>query len=88
MENNNFTLELGYGLISLVDNNDPVLLDGITNLRKLKSQIPRIHIMDNMTLEPFQICLNGEKYNLRNNDDYVSEVLNIILLFVEKQPES
>ena len=53
-----FLLELGYQLLPLVDRDNSELLDGISNLRKQKPYIPKLRIVDNMTLEPFEISLN------------------------------
>ena len=41
-------LELGYELLSLVNKEHGTLLDGITKLRELHPEIPKIRIMDNM----------------------------------------
>ena len=57
------SLELGYGLIPLVDKDQGAeLLDRITRIRREKALdlglvVPRIRIIDNMRLEPSQYCL-------------------------------
>ena len=84
-----FVLELGYELLSLVDrDNHPELLDGILNLRKQKPYIPKIRIMDNITLEPFEISLNKERSILNKEENLTSQILTIIENFVEKHSES
>ena len=56
------SLELGYGLIPLVDKEQGAeLLDRITRIRRetaleLGLVVPRIRIIDNMRLEPSQYC--------------------------------
>lgn len=83
-----FVLELGYELLSLVDrDNHPGLLDGILNLRKQKPYIPKIRIMDNITLEPFEISLNKERSILNKEENLTSQILTIIENFVEKHSE-
>lgn len=83
-----FVLELGYELLSLVDrDNHPELLDGILNLRKQKPYIPKIRIMDNITLEPFEISLNKERSILNKEENLTSQILTIIENFVEKHSE-
>ena len=83
-----FVLELGYELLSLVDRDHPELLDGILNLRKQKPYIPKIRIMDNITLEPFEISLNKERSILNKEENLTSQILTIIENFVEKHSES
>ncbi|RKX87029.1 MAG: EscV/YscV/HrcV family type III secretion system export apparatus protein, partial [Spirochaetes bacterium] len=57
------SLELGYGLIPLVDKDQGAeLLDRITRIRReaaldLGLVVPRIRIIDNMRLEPSEYCL-------------------------------
>jgi flagellar biosynthesis protein FlhA len=57
------SLELGYGLIPLVDqDNGAELLDRLTRIRReaaldLGLVVPRIRIIDNMRLEPSEYCL-------------------------------
>jgi flagellar biosynthesis protein FlhA len=57
------SLELGYGLIPLVDKDQGAeLLDRITRIRKetaldIGLVVPRIRIIDNMRLEPSEYCL-------------------------------
>ncbi len=57
------SLELGYGLIPLVDKDQGAeLLDRITRIRREKALdlglvVPRIRIIDNMRLEPSEYCL-------------------------------
>ncbi len=57
------SLELGYGLIPLVDKDQGAeLLDRITRIRREKALdlglvVPRIRIIDNMRLEPAEYCL-------------------------------
>ena len=83
-----FVLELGYELLSLVDrDNHPELLDGILNLRKQKTYIPKIRIMDNITLDPFEISLNKERSILNKEENLTSQILTIIENFVEKHSE-
>lgn len=83
-----FVLELGYELLSLVDrDNHPGLLDGILNLRKQKPYIPKIRIMDNITLEPFEISINKERSILNKDENLTSQILTIIENFVEKHSE-
>ncbi len=83
-----FVLELGYELLSLVDrDNHPKLLDGILNLRKQKPYIPIIRILDNITLEPFEISLNKERSILNKEENLTSQILTIIENFVEKHSE-
>ena len=81
-----FVLELGYELLSLVDRDNHLeLLDGILNLRKQKPYIPKIRIMDNITLEPFEISLNKERSILNKEENLTSQILTIIKNFVEKE---
>lgn len=56
-------LELGYELLSLVNKEHGTLLDGITKLRELHPEIPKIRIMDNMNLEPNQFSIGKKKYS-------------------------
>ena len=57
------SLELGYGLIPLVDKDQGAeLLDRITRIRREKALdlglvVPRIRIIDNMRLEPSEYCV-------------------------------
>ncbi|MBT3272460.1 MAG: flagellar biosynthesis protein FlhA [Spirochaetales bacterium] len=57
------SLELGYGLIPLVDKDQGAeLLDRITRIRREKALdlglvVPRIRIIDNMRLEPAEYCV-------------------------------
>ena len=57
------SLELGYGLIPLVDKDQGAeLLDRITRIRREKALdlglvVPRIRIIDNMRLEPAEYCI-------------------------------
>ncbi len=57
------SLELGYGLIPLVDRDQGAeLLDRITRIRRetaleLGLSVPRIRIIDNMRLEPSEYCI-------------------------------
>jgi flagellar biosynthesis protein FlhA len=57
------SLELGYGLIPLVDKDQGAeLLDRVTRIRKeaaldIGLVVPRIRIIDNMKLEPSEYCL-------------------------------
>lgn len=57
------SLELGYGLIPLVDTDQGAeLLDRITRIRREKALdmglvVPRIRIIDNMRLEPSEYCV-------------------------------
>ena len=57
------SLELGYGLIPLVDKDQGAeLLDRVTRIRKeaaldIGLVVPRIRIIDNMRLEPSEYCL-------------------------------
>ncbi len=57
------SLELGYGLIPLVDKDQGAeLLDRVTRIRKESALdiglvVPRIRIIDNMKLEPSEYCL-------------------------------
>ncbi len=57
------SLELGYGLIPLVDKDQgSELLDRITRIRREKALdlglvVPRIRIIDNMRLEPSEYCI-------------------------------
>ena len=82
-----FLLELGYQLLPLVDRDNSELLDGISNLRKQKPYIPKLRIVDNMTLEPFEISLNKEKSTLNKEENLTSQILTIIINFIEKHPE-
>lgn len=58
---NPILLELGYGLIPLVDKEKgSILLEDISALRKNDPKIPKFRIQDNMQLEPFQISIGLE----------------------------
>ena len=80
-------LEIGYELIHLVDKPNGELLEGISNLRKQNTHIPQIKITDDISLEPCEISINKERHKLNKNDNLVSQILNLIVQYVEKYPE-
>ena len=82
-----FVLELGFGLLHLVDKDDGKLVDAITDLRKQKPYIPRLRIVDNMTLESFEISLNKVKHTLDEKEDLISQIVTIVDKYVEEHPE-
>lgn len=71
-------LELGYELLSLVNKEHGTLLDGITKLRELHPEIPKIRIMDNMNLEPNQFSIGKKKYIFESNPEDISIILDAI----------
>ena len=82
-----FLLEIGYELIHLVDKPNGELLEGISNLRKQNPHIPQIKITEDISLEPCEISINKERHKLNKNDNLVSQILNLIVQYVEKHPE-
>ena len=82
-----FVLEIGYGLLPLVDKSNSELLDGMSYLRNKKLHIPKIRIRDNMSLEPFEISLNQERYVLDKNDNLTSQIIALIEQYVKEHPE-
>jgi hypothetical protein len=73
-------LEVGYGLIPLVDvEQDGELLERIKSIRRQIAQeigivVPSIHIQDNMKLKPgaYSILLKGHRGRQRRHDDQPS----------------
>ena len=82
-----FVLEIGYGLLPLVDKSNNELLDGMSYLRKKKLHIPKIRIRDNMSLEPFEISLNQERHVLDKNDNLTTQIITLIEQYVKEHPE-
>ena len=82
-----FVLEIGYGLLPLVDKSNHELLDGISYLRKKKLHCPRIRIRDNMDLEPYEISLNQEKHVLDQEDNLTFQITTLIEQYVKEHPE-
>lgn len=95
---NPILLELGYGLIPLVDKEKgSILLEDISTLRKNDPKIPKFRIQDNMQLEPFQISIglegNIEKprfarevFSLDEKAD-ASTIMDCIFQYFEKHPQ-
>ena len=71
-------LELGYGLLPLLNKKQGSLLEGIKSLRKEHPEIPKVHITDNITLEPKQFCVEKKKYSLESNPEDISCILDAI----------
>ena len=82
-----FVLEIGYGLLPLVDKSNHELLDDISYLRKKKLHCPKIHIRDNMTLEPYEISLNQERHVLDDNENLSSQICTLIEQYVNEHLE-
>lgn len=95
---NPILLELGYGLIPLVDKEKgSILLEDISALRKNDPKIPKFRIQDNMQLEPFQISIGlegniekprfaSEVFSLDEKAD-ASTIMDCILQYFEKHPQ-
>jgi flagellar biosynthesis protein FlhA len=77
------SLELGYGLIPLVDKDQGAeLLERITRIRKesaldLGLVVPRIRIIDNMRLEPSEYCLKIKGVEVGNGVIRIDQYLAI-----------
>lgn len=87
MEEDKVVLELGYGLISLVNKTNSGLITAISVLRKQKPCLPAIRIKDNFTLAPTEISINNERHLLENGNDSVSQIITYLSHYGEAHSE-
>lgn len=86
MTEDKVVLELGYGLITLVNKTNSGLITAISILRKQKPYLPIIRIMDNISLTPFEVSINKESHILENGN-FVSQIITYLSQYVEEHPE-
>ena len=85
---NEFTLEISYTLIPLVDSeNDAPLASKISEIRKEIPNLPKIRIMDNMGLKENEYYIHWKKTELRNiveTDKSTDEIIDQIISDIKK----
>lgn len=85
---NEFTLEISYTLIPLVDSEEGApLLSIISELRKKISNLPKIRIMDNMGLKENEYYIHWKNAELRNivkTDKSTDEIIDQIISDIKK----
>lgn len=88
MNKNEFTLEISYTLIPLVDSEEGApLLSIISELRKKISNLPKIRIMDNMGLKENGYYIHWKNAELRNivkTDKSTDEIIDQIISDIKK----
>lgn len=88
MNKNEFTLEISYTLIPLVDSEEGAsLLSIISELRKKISNLPKIRIVDNMGLKENEYYFHWKKTELRNiveTDKSTDEIIDQIISDIKK----
>lgn len=88
MSKNEFTLEISYTLIPLVDSEEGApLLSIISELRKKISNLPKIRIMDNMGLKENEYYIHWKNAELRNivkTDKSTDEIIDQIISDIKK----
>ena len=88
MNKNEFTLEISYTLIPLVDPEEGAsLLSIISELRKKISNLPKIRIVDNMGLKENEYYFHWKKTELRNiveTDKSTDEIIDQIISDIKK----
>lgn len=85
---NEFTLEISYTLIPLVDSeNDAPLASKISEIRKEIPNLPKIRIVDNMGLKENEYYFHWKKTELRNiveTDKSTDEIIDQIISDIKK----
>ena len=88
MNKNEFTLEISYTLIPLVDSEEePPLVSKIPELRKEIPNLPKIRIVDNMGLKENEYYIHWKEVELRNivkTDKSTDEIIDQIISDIKK----
>lgn len=88
MNKNEFTLEISYTLIPLVDSEEePPLVSKIPELRKEIPNLPKIRIVDNMGLKENEYYIHWKNTELRNiveTDKSTDEIIDQIISDIKK----
>ena len=85
MKNDEILVEIGYGLIYLLDKKKGApLLEGIAELRKKIPQLPVVRIVDKLELAPLQFSVAGKKVSMSDNEDFCSKILENISIYSDR----